>query len=315
MAVPVGAAALIAIAVATAVISISESGPAAGERRIADHPVASPEVAPSPAPSDSGADLNEFSQKVPQVVGSSGTGSAAGAGAAESGPYAARARARDIERSARVTLAVDPDDVHSAASDVFATVHSYDGIVLRSSVRTRGKGDAVASFDLLIPSARLDDALAAFSDIGPVSSRSDASVDVTAPTIGLEERAQDSKAKIESLLRELSRAGGDTERESVEAELRSERNRLARVRSSLNSLQRRTHFSRVSLRIESDPDSAGAGSWGIGDATADAARILGIAAGVTLIGLAVLAPIALITLLGWAAHRAWVRRSRERALD
>ena len=74
------------------------------------------------------------------------------------------------------------------------------------SVRTRGKGDAVASFDLLIPSARLDDALAAFSDIGPVSSRSDASVDVTAPTIGLEERAQDSKAKIESLLRELSRA-------------------------------------------------------------------------------------------------------------
>ena len=133
VAVPVGAAALIAIAVATAVISISESGPAADEGRIADHPVASPEVAPSPAPSDSGANLNEFSQKVPQVVGSSGTGSAAGAGAAESGPYAARARVRDIERSARVTLAVDPDDVRSAASDVFATVHSYDGIVLSSS--------------------------------------------------------------------------------------------------------------------------------------------------------------------------------------
>jgi hypothetical protein len=313
VAVPVGAAALIAIAVATAVISISESGPAAGERRITDQPVASPEVAPRPAPSDSAANLNEFSQKVPQVVGSSGTGSAAGAGATESGPYAARARVRDIERSARVTLAVDPDDVRSAASDVFTTVHSYEGIVLRSSVRTRGRGDAVASFDLLIPRARLDDALAAFSDIGPVSSRSDASVDVTAPTIGLEERAQDSKAKIESLLRELSGAESDTERESVEAELRSERNRLARVRSSLNSLQRRTHFSRVSLRIESDPDSAG--SWGAGDALDDAEGILGIAAGVTLIGLAVLAPIALIALLGWAAQRAWVRRSRERVLD
>ena len=35
----------------------------------------------------------------------------------------------------------------------------------------------------------------------------------------------------------------------------------------------------------------------------------------TLIGLAVLAPIALIALLGWAAQRAWVRRSRERVLD
>ena len=252
---PIGAVALIAIAVATAVISISESGPSDGERQIADHAAASPEVAPTPTPSDSAANLNQFSQKVPQVVGSSGTGSAAGVGTAESGPYAARARVRDIERSARVTLAVDPDDVHSAASDVFSTVHSYDGIVLRSSVRTRGEGGAVASFDLLIPSARLDDALAAFSDIGPVSSRSDASVDVTAPTIGLEERAQDSRAKIESLVRELSAAGSDAERESVEAELRSERNRLARVRSRLNSLQRRTHFSRVSLRIESDPNA------------------------------------------------------------
>lgn len=326
---PAGALALVAIAAATAAISLSESGPAAGERRIADHPVASPEIAPSPAPSDSAANLNEFSQKVsPANQASQGTpdvevvGSAAGAAAntaagtaTATGPYAARARARDIERSARVTLAVDPDDVRSAASEVFSTVHAYDGIVLRSSVHSRRGGDAVASFDLLIPSARLDDALAAFSDIGPVSSRSDASVDVTAPTIGLEERVRDSQAKIKGLLAELAGADSDVERESVEAELRSERDRLARVRSRLNSLQRRTHFSRISLRIESDPDSGGSGSWGIGDATADAARILGIAAGVTLIGLAVLAPIALIALLGWAAQRAWVRRSRERVLD
>ena len=85
----------------------------------------------------------------------------------------------------------------------------------------------------------------------------------------------------------------------------------------LNSLQRRTNFSRVSLRIESDADAAsgGGGSWGVGDALDDAGRILGVAAGVTLIALAVLAPIALILLLLWAAQRAWVRRSRERVLD
>ena len=49
-------------------------------------------------------------------------------------------------------------------------------------------------------------------------------------------------------------------------------------------MQRRTHFARVSVRVESDPD-AGAGeggSWGVGDAIGDAGRILGIAAGVTL---------------------------------
>ena len=48
-------------------------------------------------------------------------------------------------------------------------------------------------------------------------------------------------------------------------------------------MERRTHFSRVSVRVVSDPvpDCAGA-AWGIGDATADAGRILAIAAGVTL---------------------------------
>ena len=319
-----------AIAAATAAISISESGPAAGERRIADHPVASPEIAPSPAPSDSAANLNEFSQKVsPANQASQGTpdvevvGSAAGAAAntaagtaTATGPYAARARARDIERSARVTLAVDPDDVRSAASEVFSTVHAYDGIVLRSSVHSRREGDAVASFDLLIPSARLDDALAAFSDIGPVSSRSDASVDVTAPTIGLEERVRDSQAKIKGLLAELAGADSDVERESVEAELRSERDRLARVRSQAQ-LAAASH----PLFPDLAADRVGPGQRRLrllgqsATRTADAARILGIAAGVTLIGLAVLAPIALIALLGWAAQRAWVRRSRERVLD
>ena len=40
-----------------------------------------------------------------------------------------------------------------------------------------------------------------------------------------------------------------------------------------------------------------------------------VAAGVTLVGLAVLAPIALLALLVWLTRRAWVRQSRERALE
>ena len=42
--------------------------------------------------------------------------------------------------------------------------------------------------------------------------------------------------------------------------------------------------------------------------------ILGIAAGVAVIGLAVTLPLALICLLGWLAYRAWLRRARSRAL-
>jgi hypothetical protein len=42
--------------------------------------------------------------------------------------------------------------------------------------------------------------------------------------------------------------------------------------------------------------------------------MLGVAAGVTVIGLAILTPFALIALIVWLARRTWVRRRRERAL-
>jgi len=59
----------------------------------------------------------------------------------------------------------------------------------------------------------------------------------------------------------------------------------------------------------------GEGGWGVSDGLDDAGRILAVAAGVTVIALAILGPLALIALLAWLAHRILVRRSRERALD
>jgi hypothetical protein len=56
------------------------------------------------------------------------------------------------------------------------------------------------------------------------------------------------------------------------------------------------------------------GTWGVGDGLDDAGRILEIAAGVTIVGLAILVPLALVGLLAWLAHRAWVRSRREQAL-
>jgi len=319
LAVPAGAAALVAIAVATAVISISESGQPHPEQRFAESAGGSP-TPPKAVPTHA----REFSVPVPEVSESAGgelsAGSAGGSAAADQassvGPYAARVRHRDVERSARLVLGVAPDEVRSAAGEVLAVVHEYDGIVLRSSTRTRDQGRAVASFDLLVPSRRLSDALAALSQIGPVRSRSDAAVDVTAPTIGLQERARDSRAKVDALIAELEAATTASERESIESELGAERDRLARLRSRLSAMERRTHFARVSVRVVSDPEAAAAegGGWGIDDALGDAGRILAIAAGVTVVALAVLAPIALILILALGGRRAWLRRSRERAL-
>ncbi len=268
----------------------------------------------------------EYSEAPPMAQGAPSAASAgteaSSAGAAvgspsSTGPYASRAPHRDVERSAQMVLGANADAVAGAAVKVFDTVHAYDGIVLSSSVSGGAAGHASADFELLIPSARLGDALAAFSGIAEVRSRHEATDDITAPTVRVGEHLRDARATIDGLLVQLAGADSNSERAEVEAELRSERRQAAGLRSSLAKLDRRANLSRVSLRIESSEDSgsSGSGAWGIDDALGDASHILGIAAGVAVIGLAILAPLALIALLAWLAARAWIHRGRERALD
>ncbi len=220
---------------------------------------------------------------------------------------------RDIERSAEIGLLADPADVASDSAEVFAAVHDARGIVLRSTT-TAGR-NAGARFDLLIPSARLGDALAAFSAIDEVRTRHEATADITKPTVSLEEMLRDSRAKVGGLLAQLAAAETETEREAIEVGLRRERHHGAVLRARLSKLRDRADFSRVSLRIETDSSAATGGAWGVDDAFEDAGHILGIAVGVTLVGLAVLAPLALLSLLAWLVHRAWLRAARARALD
>lgn len=226
-------------------------------------------------------------------------------------------RRRAVERSAQIVLAAEPGDVAEDSRKVFEAVHAHDGIVMRSSTREGKAGAAGARFQLLIPSAKLGDALAALSEIDEVRSRHEATADITAPTVNLGELLQDSKARIDSLLGQLEAAETESEREAVEAELRQERRHRARLRAQLQHLQKRADFARVSLRIETGAgeDSSGGGAWGVDDALHDAGKILGTAAAIVLVALAVIAPIALLSLLAWLAHRAWVRRERRRVLS
>lgn len=233
------------------------------------------------------------------------------------GRYASHARGRDVERSSQIVLGAEPADVRSDAAKVFEAVHAADGIVLRSSIRDGAAGEAGASFDLLVPSAKLGDALASFSAIAEVRSRHEATQDITAVTITAGEKLQDSRARVASLLHELAATETAAERTAVEVELRSERRQAASLRSRLAVLNRRANLSHVSLRIETGEPFAtneDGGAWGIGDGLDSAGRILTTAAGITVIALAVLLPLTLICLLAWLAQRAWVRRSRHRAL-
>jgi hypothetical protein len=227
---------------------------------------------------------------------------------------------RDIERSASIVLGTRPGEVAGAAAKVYAAVHAANGVVLNSSVESGSTGASGASFSLLIPSDKVDDALASFSQIAEVRSRHDATNDITAPTVGVTEELRDSNASIEGLLKELGDVETEAEREAVEARLREERRRHAAIRASLEHLHKRASMSEVSLRIVTNhgagvvsPSKSDDG-WTVGDALHDAGHILTVAAGVLLIALAILTPIALIALLLWSANRFRVRRLRERAL-
>ncbi|MGV1047322.1 MAG: DUF4349 domain-containing protein [Solirubrobacterales bacterium] len=322
-----GATALAAIAIATVVVAGNGAGPShvagngagtsssSGGEPLSDfNPIdggavessasgSMESVAPTAKPSAGAAVESEASQALSQLH-------------PNTGPYASGAKHRDVERAAEMVLGTEPSEVGEAAGKVLEAVHQYDGIVLNSSVRGGSEGDAGARFDLLIPSARLSDALAAFSGIAEVRSRHEASNDITAPTNTVGEQLQDSHARIDGLLNQLAGSETEAEREAVEARLRSERRHAATLKSQLSNLQRRANLSHVSVRIETGASNApsGGNGWGVGDAFHDAGHILAVAAGVAIVGLALLAPIALLALLAWLGNRVWVRQRRERAL-
>jgi hypothetical protein len=331
--IPIGGLAVLAIAVATAVLAVGNGGsrellsgiettsrnfaPRAGHNNNYQR------AAKGAAPVGKGsAAANSASSESETVYGLESTTlpGEASADAEQSapapGPLTHGASHRDVERSATITIAAEPKDVADDASQVFEAVHTHYGIVMRSSTSQGKAGEAGARFDLLIPSRELAEAMAAFSRIDAVRSRHEATVDITAPTVSTSELLQESRARIDSLLGQLSEAETESEREAVEAELRHERRHAGRLAAQLTRLNRRADYSRVSLQIVSgDAESSAGGAWGFGDALHAAGRILAVAAAVLLVALAILGPIALVALLAWATHRAWVRRQRRRVLS
>jgi len=325
---PAGAFAVTAIVVATAVVATSEDEPIPATH-FAERP---DRAAIQPYGRSDGQRPYDFSSgpasKAQSGADSSGVQSSSDVEYSDAVPlprnlnrhsaYEANASQREIERSAQLVLGTDPDKVRADAAEVFDAVHALDGIVLRSSIRDGAAGQAGAEFELLIPSARLGDAMADLSSIGEVRSRRESTQDITAPTIGARESLQDSRATIEGLLNQLAAATTEAQRTATEAKLRAERRQAAFFAAQLDRLDRRANLSRVSLRIETGAASTGSdddGAWGLGDGLDDAGRLLEIAAGVTIIGLAALTPLALIAFLAWFVHRTWVRAGRRRALS
>lgn len=236
-------------------------------------------------------------------------------------PAAGRDAARKVERIASIELGTDADRVDDVAQGVLGVVARYDAIVDQSSVQS-GAAGGTAQFELRIPAARLQPALAALSRLpdAHVLARTDDTVDVNQAYVSVRRRLANARAERAGVVRALANADTEDETLRLRARLDALEQTIATAERAQRALDRRVDYSRVSVAVRSDADggtipNAGDGSFTLGTAAHDALRVLEVAAGVIVIAAAALLPAALLAALAWPLARSARRRSRERALN
>jgi hypothetical protein len=301
-----------------------DRGPATAAKAPAgEAPAAAPEAAADSAGATT-ADRQSAPKRSSAAPAPSSAGAGSGSGAAQAlvappAPAATAAKPgapRKVQRSVTLSLEAPFDEVGSTSDDVIRTVDRFNGIVASSSINDAGEG-AEATFDLRIPTARLDAALAALSKLGHVANRTQDLQDITSSFTSVQDRLSDARAERRGLLRALGRASTQAQIDSLKARLRESRGRIARLNGDLAALRRRADLSVVALSVTGvqDKGGAGGGTWSPGDAAGDALRVLEVMAGVALVALAIALPLALLALAIALAARLARRRGRERALD
>ncbi len=225
--------------------------------------------------------------------------------------------------SAQLQLSAPGDRIDDVAQEAFAVIGTENGIVEHSTVTAGGPGGSDASIAVSVPESNLAATMSRLSQLryATVASRTDASQDVTGTYGADERRLADARALRSSLLRQLAAAVTQAQIDSLKARIHDAEAAISRAQQAVASLGRRVSRSQIELTIDQgtvpvEPlTGAGGGGFDIHRALHDAGRVLVVTAGVILIGLAALVPIAML-----AALAAWLgvllrRRTREQALD
>jgi hypothetical protein len=226
-----------------------------------------------------------------------------------------------VVQSAQLQLAAAPNRIDDVAQEVYDVIGQLGGIVERSTVTQTGGSDGSADFQLSVPSASLGQAMSRLSSLNYASvlSRTDASQDITDQYGAAKRALSDARALRTSLLRQLANASTTEQIDSLRAQIRDAEASISSDEATLARLNRQVGFSQLGLDIGARSTPAPAphhsGGFGIGRAAHDAGRVLTVAAGVALIALAGLTPVALVAALLWWVGAAVRRRRREQALD
>ncbi len=265
----------------------------------------------TPAPSDLAA------KAAPPV--SEAAPSAGQAAPAVTVPEPAGAPNRSVEKGAQLSLATTPAKLDDVVSGVVRTTDGLGGYVVSSSTESRGGAGGSAAFDLRVPSARLQTALARLSGLARLRSRNESSLDVTGRVVAARNRIDALQAERRGVLRQLAAATTAVETAQARERLHVVDVRIARAQAARAALRRRTAYSTIAVNIATERPSAGAvtGSsrWTPGDALRDAVRVLSVALGVALVALAALLPLSLLAAAAWGVWRVALTRRRHSTLD
>ncbi|MEA2144949.1 MAG: hypothetical protein QOG59_536 [Solirubrobacteraceae bacterium] len=229
---------------------------------------------------------------------------------------------RKVVQSAQLDLTTTPSRIEQVAQEVFNVVGEANGIVDHSAVTQTGGPDGSANFELRVPSANLSHTLAQLSALrgAQVAARTDNSQDVNSQFVSAKRQLADDQALRTGLLRQLAAAVTQQQIDSLKAQLRNAEASISSDQSALRQLNSQIDYSHVTVTINaSSPPTPvlhhSAGGFTLRHAAHVAGRVLVVAAGVGLIALAALLPVALlVALVAWVGF-ALRRRRREQALD
>jgi hypothetical protein len=225
---------------------------------------------------------------------------------------------RAVLSNAALTHTTRPDEVEDTTDRAIRITDTLGGFVQSSTTSMRGS-TASAELTLKLPSDKLDAGIAQLSKLGHVSSRSQQAEDVTDQRDQLEAAVRDARADRDGLRSRLAKATTDKQRDRLRAQLNRASRRVTSAERRVAELNNTVSYATVDLTVRgrrSSEETAVPGDrWTPGDALGDAGRVLEVIAGVLVIGLAILLPIAILIALAGFANRGLTRRRRERALE
>ena len=247
--------------------------------------------------------------------GRSGAPSASPAAAATTGgaPLGA-AGARAVQRDAALTLRAPRGEVQQVADRVTRVTATYAGIVQVSHVNVDDQGGSQADFQLQIPAANLDPALAAYSGLADVVASTQSTQDITDSTRAARDRLAEARAERLALLRQLRRATTPNQVASIRAQLAIVAGRIQHDDQVLQATLHRSRYATLQLTVIEGRTAGTGGGWTPDDALGNARDVLVAMLGAGLVGLAALVPLLLIGVPATWGLGALRRRRREQAL-